>query len=350
MSDILGINNTQAKILKNMLKLEKFDEKKKPFGITGYDLHKRTDVHRKPLVSISTWVDNYQELARIQLIREVKRQKKRKKKRGRVSYPFTITSLGFFAYLKWLKPKDFVKDFDLELLSNFIPPLIANHWLELNELGKRHSKLKELFEKLLQVILKESVNQIEIQRLPKESYTRFGRALFEKTTIPIVLGKKDMILTRSYQSLSKRELEEMTKVQKKLKKGFKLLALVLPNYDQIPFNVINRITFLFYYNLLKLADDIYYTMHTYGQVLEADKRFPQTLEGEDARMNYELSGGRGIQNEIKKIMSRVMLLISKDAALSKIFVVGLKEVDAYFEKPRLVQALINIVNDKKIFN
>jgi len=344
MADILGINNTQAKILKNMLKLEKFDEKKKPFGITGYDLNK------KHLVSISTWIDNHKELATNQLIREVKRHQKRKKKRGRVSYPFTITSLGFFAYLKWLKPKDFVKDFDLELLSNFIPPLIANHWLELMELGKRHSKLKELFEKLLQVILKESVNQIEIERLPKESHTMFGRVLFEKTTIPIVLGKKDMILTRQYQSLSKRELDEMTKVQKKLKKGYKLLALVLPNYDQIPFNVIKRITFLFYYNLLKLADDIFYTIHTYSQVLDVDKRFPQTLEGEDARMNYQLLGGRGIQNEIKIIMSRVMLLISNDVELSKIFIVGLNELDSYFEKPRLVQTLINVVNDKKIFN
>ena len=325
-SDIFNLNQGQKKILQGIIHFEKNDKK---IGCTQYDLDRKLPKANR--VAGSTFSENIGELEKRQLVESIQLKKHVwKKKNHRPAYPYSITPLGIIAYLKSLQPSKVFRNVQ-DLITKI--PYIAEHWYELESLGNEFSdKLKNLYFEFLSIAFVQSLNQLQLKHLIPNSDQNFNRTIEEKTSFRST--KSEIALIRLYQNYSKKEIEGLKKIQTKMKKGYKILPLVLPNYNDLPFNVIERFAFLFYYNVISIIDNPGSIFSVYT---EAD-------------FNTKLSNWMNLKEAFlkKQIVPKIMLLILKDKQLAKILEQNMSEINNVYEKPRIFQLMTNVLNDKKL--
>jgi len=333
LSDILRINEAQSQILNGILAYEKkFNE----MGATQYALDK--NLSKTERVPGTTFNDNINKLYELGMVKEVKpvsKKRKWKKKKTRVSYPYTVTLLGIFAYFKSLSFKNFLNK---EAYFNYLPSLIKNHWNELEQIPKSEL-LQERFSKYLISILIHTFDQIEIVHLLKEHRTfLYRKTLKENIKLDFrwpVKTHRQIIIERLYSNLNKKEKEFLQNEEKKLKKGGIILDLKMPTFDKIENNLEERIVFLFFYNIINLiSDPLFLTQIHYLS-------YPNTEMKPFEGMKYA--------NELneKRIIANVLLIIFKDEELKRVFIDNFQSIFKYFETPKVITTINNIINDKK---
>ncbi len=334
MPDILRINEAQSQILKGILAYEKkFNVK----GATQYALDKRlSKAERVPGTTFNDNINILYELGMVEEVKPVSKKHKWKKKKTRLSYPYIVTLLGIFAYFKSLSFKNF---FNKEAYFNYLPSLIKNHWNELKQIPKSEL-LQERFSKYLISILIHTFDQIEIEQLFKERGSFLHRnTLKENIKLNFswpVKTHKQIIIGRLYSNLTKKDKEFLQNEEKKLKKGQIILDLKMPTFDTMKNNLEERIVFLFFYNIINLLYDPFFL--TYIHYLSYPNMEMKPFE----QMKYA--------NELNKkgIIANVLLIIFKDEELERVFIENFQSILEYFETPKVITTINNIINDKKI--
>ena len=333
MSDILRINEAQSQILNGILAYEK---KFKERGTTQYALDKNlSKTERVPGTTFSDNINKLYELGMVKEVKPVSKKRKWKKKKTRVSYPYTVTLLGISAYFKSLSFKNFLNK---EAYFNYLPSLIKNHWNELERIPKSEL-LQERFSKYLTSILFHTFNQIEIESpLKKQGTFLHRKALKENIRLDFgwpVNTCKQIIIERWYSSINKKEKEFLQNEEKKLKKGSIILDLKMPIFDEIKNNLEERIVFLFFYNIINLIHDPFFLTQIHYL------SYPKTEMKPFEEMKYA--------DELyeKRIIANVLLIIFKDKELKRVFIDNFQSILKYFEMPKIITTINNIINDKK---
>jgi len=217
------ITKTHAKILETMVLNQKYEEKK-AVGISLYGL-------RKIGVAARTFEINKDILLQYQLIRIIKEEKTGLQRR---TY-YDITPLGFFALLKWFDIKEIQEIFHKKVAKQYLP-LIEKHWNELSH----------MYQTGILFVLKNSIEQIDIVPPSSTIIGPMGKLIEEVMTLPFEMQEIKISFLRKYSTLPKDELSQIKPMIKKLS---------IWNYDQMEIDITKRLTFVFYFNLLRTVHD-----------------------------------------------------------------------------------------------
>ena len=245
---MIDFTETQIRILRAILENSEVNSENEIEGLTSYDL-------RKIGISGRTFDINRDTLLRYQLITIVKEVTTGKQ----IRKWYGITPIGIFHILKITEIQDIEKKIRTQKFSKLIP-LIGLHWDE----------LKEMFGENLNLILKHSISQININPVvPKNitPWTLMGdlreMELEERTEIPFENEQYTITLVRKYHTYSK-DIKEVVKFEPKL--------WDYDNYDDFLINLIDRLSFVFYFNLLRLNFSVYYRNQMIKEMTEYYKK------------------------------------------------------------------------------
>lgn len=336
---MLGLRETHLRILSALLEGEKRLAEKNQLktrskrkiatqGVTGFEITKK--------VSRGTWDANKEFLLYYQLMRISFSKTTGKQER---QY-YEITPLGALIILKETKSSSYI-EFEIVLKQLF--KLLGKHW---NELSKKFG------DQLLFLILKMSVKQIDLipsdlgNPKTKDSFRRFyGRRLIEKLDLPFDMQETTLSLFRNYTTYSKKDYTH-------LKRG--KFTKYNKNFDEITNSVIERLTFLFYYNILRLKmDPLFMTDFLFSLFIEQKTQKKQKLTSPYISSTHIEDGPLVQEYENwtlkyhKKIMSELdstFKLIKNDKEISHI----LKENIEYITKK--IESLDSIESIKQELN
>jgi len=296
------LSEAEAGILEAIAINDSFDDKGKPKGLTFYQIK---EYGRIPP---GNWYKHRDLLLYYQLISKIFEKKKKPKRIGKkritpikkIQIRYSITSLGFIVLLKWLKPKDINKKFK-DVLKIFVPH-IAIHWKE----------LEDLFGNALVVILRDSINQIQLTPIsfhsPKrgDEYSNIvGKQIEEKIELKFELEQISFSVFNILTTISPQEKKILE--QKNYLKFF-------PNYDELINDVTRRFTFIFYFNLILLHYDPVYALKVYRKVHDPNfKTVFYQVKKQKKESKFDL-----IDQPISKVKNEVEEVLSKSSKLSKL--------------------------------
>jgi len=329
MSDILRVNQSQSKILYRILRLQGSNKKS---GVSGYMLSKS----KNPIAN-TTFIDNIGELHKNGLVDQHKvssktTKYKRNSKKPREKHLYRVSVLGFFALLKSSESTKTNHLINLENLKFGLPKIIK-HWNEIitateNIKWKKESKSLPLIIRTLQFSLK----QIELTK--HEFHKKYYIA---KITIPFGVFKPTISYEVEYLDFANRVKKDNERALKKYLKGKdEETKKVLTEFDmyyylrQIEDDLIQKIQFLFYYNMTRLCHDTQFI----DQILHPNFEQRHFLGDEyrDRLEKWQEQLSKYLYPAIKKIRK-------KDKQLDDIFNKNLEEVSRQFEKPYFLEHL-----------
>jgi len=327
MSDTLNLdNNSQARILLAMIREDLLDKEE---GISGYRLCKN---HKIPY---AVWNENYKKLESKSLIVLdsvnviQKTKKKNSKKTTRPRLPFLLTELGLvslFRYIikqKWIGSRTKKDHIRIEVLTKFIP-FFKDNWDRLHSLYEL-----EKYPKLLLTILEYSFNQLQFYQVGngKESFVKEIMIIY-----PEITSSHTFNLERFYHG-------QYFKVGKRL--GVEMIDLTtnlqtVEDYVELSITPIDRLAFLFYYNLLRLTRDNSFQL----QILQMmDNSFQTTVKKQEIQKLMKKS------NPFRKMLQRkdryLIELIHKDEHLEVVFQKCLDEINEKIISKSLLQNMMN---------
>lgn len=312
--------------------IERFDPMIR--GLTSYDLEKNKIPRR-------TWDINSKYLLDYELVVLIREEKKGKQLRKF----YDITPIGMFTLLQKLDIETLEQDF-LKKFSKQVPE-ISKHW----------ASLEEKFGKTLFFILKRSLLQINWShyRKPMEidenGYSvPFGAALIEKTIFPFESESMELTLFRKYTDFTTAKGKQ-SRVE--IGENIESVKIVIPtsihliDFDKISNNILKRLVFVFYYNLIRLHKEDIATVELAGWVWEhqefEDWRKEARKDPSNAfkkRHNEQFE----IARKIIKASKKTAVLIKKDAELKNMLKIGMNEIDSKFSKPRINNELLSEIN------
>jgi len=315
MSDILTLTETEARILDAMIVREEFDKKGNSEGVTSYRLSKNDNA-----IPIATWNDHYKKLEYNKMImrRNVKQNKRKSK-------PYSVTPLGFFALLRYLKQEEIKQKVNLVHFSKFIP-LISKNWEELEKIYS---------DKVLIEILKYSLTQIKlesqnIEEEEDEDIPLFDKHIFQTINFEFDEQKINISYWDKFGFYTDEEYEKLADTVHKNKesKDILLMTLSTPRLDLEHFNYFtDKITFLFYFNFVKYTYDKIF----FSSICE----IPESIENlTDCFKEIDIQF-----NKIKKTQKNLIKIIQETDLLKGLFSEEIQTIDTYFKKPKIILEL-----------
>ncbi|MBI3842643.1 MAG: hypothetical protein HY295_05845, partial [Thaumarchaeota archaeon] len=211
------------------------------------------------------------------------------------------------------------KQITVDDLEKFIP-LIASHWED----------LEKLFGESLIQILKNAIDRIDIK--PSELGTNqsdepfsyiMGKALEETTELIFENKELKISLLRRYYTLSDEEKKVLGK------DGF---FGIRHNYDELPTDVIQRLTFVFYLELLRIHKDVLPVIKLAMDVWKIHNKTPtEVLAKEDhqARMTRMKNSADWMcifNRKVIKASKKVIDIVRNDIELSNLLKGNLDEI------------------------
>lgn len=301
---MFDITKTHAKILEAMVLNQKYEEKK-AIGLSLYGL-------RKIGVAARTFEINKDILLQYQLIRIIKEEKTGLQRR---TY-YDITPLGFFALLKWFDIKEIQEIFHKKVAKQYLP-LIEKHWNELSH----------MYQTGILFVLKNSIEQIDIVPPSGTVIGPMGKLIEEVMTLPFEMLEIKISFLRKYFTLSKDELSQFKPMIKKLR---------ISNYDRMDIDITKRLTFVFYFNLLRTVHDIIPSMNIAYQIwqykhpfkIQEDqmKKFARAKKAIVEIGNFTVA----YNTTMEKASNTIMKIIKNDPELLNIFKQTLSEIHQKF--------------------
>lgn len=253
LADILNITEAQARVLRAIAYYEAKSEQK---GATQYTCSKK--VPNKYHVSGSTFNDNIKKLQENLMVLELKGTKKTK--------PNTITDIGQIAWLRFFPIEE-----NLEIIQEIFPNILIS---EIDEIinQTQNPDIKMIKDKYSKKVLKTALNSYHIEQ-NISSNIPFYKLMVEE--IIDLSSSSDYIKTSFKRNLSVMHPSISFQLKQNRKQhGFK--TSFLKNYDELEINIIDRVTFLFYYILIQsVLDDGYagiiISEHVIKKLIEKDK-------------------------------------------------------------------------------
>jgi len=298
-------NQTQFRILLAMLR-EGLHHKSE--GITGLELEKKYQI------PYTSWNENYKKLEMKSLIaKDEKNTILKKKKRGserttKPRYPYLLTELGIFYLIKNNEIKIInnkrTKDGEevtLKEIHNLIP-LIGNYWTQLQLKCKMDGKLSSVF----LGVLKYSFHQMKLK------FDGDAGFIEEITTIkPSSSYPYSIKIPRVYSGTGPTKQNVIKKSKGPLKK-----------YTELNVSLIERLGFLFYYNLIRLGTDSSFAGRISLETMEFENNINiQQMLDQDIHQRVQ------IMKRIKQNEKYIIGIIRKDARLDQVFGECLKEIN-----------------------
>lgn len=234
---------------------------------------------------------------------------------------YNVTQLGFLALLKWLSPKE-IQKINVKKFDRFIP-FIAIHW----------DKLLSWYGEKIFSILKQSIEQVEVKPFLadlnlKEKQPSWNKIFVEKTRLDFVDPGVEMILTRVFGIYSDKEKYESEK------NGIKLY---FPNFEDMRNNVIRRLTFVFYFNLIRARYEIslhkdLWKVKPKGNISSS----PDEIDKDVRKIGLQYKKTLKRMNEAS---SEVISIITRDPELRSIINDNLNEIAPKFNQPKIITIL-----------
>ncbi len=305
-------NRTQFRILLAMLR-EGLHNKSE--GITGLELEKKYQI------PYTSWNENYKKLEIKSLIaKDEKNTILKKKKRGserttKPRYPFLLTELGVFYLIKYLIENNEIKiinnkrtkegeEVTLKEIHNLIP-LIGNYWKQLQLKCKMDGKLSSVF----LGVLKYSFHQMELK------FDGDAGFIEEITTIKPSSYPYSIKISRFYSGAGPTKQNLIKKSKGPFKK-----------YTELNVSLIDRLGFLFYYNLIRLGKDLSFAGRISLGIMELENNI-------NIRQFFEQDINQTVQivKRIKQNEKYIIGIIRKDVRLDQVFGECLKEINTVID-------------------
>ena len=293
--------------------------KKGELGVSSYDA--------KKYVALSTWHEHIDDLHNLGLIvpienktNETKRKYKGKKRRKR--FPYKVTPAGFFALIKSDNLREIKKPLSINEISKIIPHIFS-HWKDLAKfLKSNNDNFVKTFDDILFTILRKSVSQIELKYIASKKFKKnpyFYKNILERVSIHYE-GFFTLTLEFTYGVHSKKESEDIKKNENR-----EILSkepiLITENYTELDENIVSRLTFLFYYNLMRMGSDEYFTKEICFKIkgLGLDKECIDEIEV------------KKLNDRFKNIKKYVLTIINTNKDLKKIINNNLELVAEHYK-------------------
>ncbi|HUU47807.1 MAG TPA: hypothetical protein VMW55_03390 [Nitrosopumilaceae archaeon] len=229
-SDLLDITKSQAQILRA---IAYFENRTKITGFTRYNCNS-DQINKKIRIARTTFNDNIQKLVKIQMVLPLKEIKKGKRP---ASKPYSITHIGQIAWLRHFPDSE-----NIEIISELFPniqlsaiDLIIN---KIELLGGNSFK-----DKFALKILKIALDSINLSNKITISLPDTRLRIQEKIKLHGYGGRMETTYQRSFIIPNRKYVKLLQKKVSAFKFNDKEISLV------------DRVTFLFYYNLIQMITD-----------------------------------------------------------------------------------------------
>ena len=159
-----------------------------------------------------------------------------------------------------------------------------------------------------------------------------GTQMVEKTTIPFESKGIDITMSKKYTDFTSGKCKQSRRETGKYSTSIKIVippTLKLVNFDKESNNIMNRLAFVFYYNLVRYYKEDVAMMGLASWIWEQQKFESWKNETKGDYINAMLKRNDEkykIVKEIKKASKKTILVIQKDAELHKMMDVGIKEI------------------------
>lgn len=316
MSDMLDITEAQARVLRSIAYYEADSGTK---GATQYTCSRK--VPNGLHVSGSTFNDNIKELEKNLMVLRLKDEKVRIKE----TKPYTITDIGQIAWLR---------HFPLSKNMDIIQKIFPNIHLSpvdsiINEI--QHSDIKEIRDKYSLGVLEIALDSFHVKA------SAFNTDYFKvsvQETIELS-GFYDLVKTsyRRYYNAIHPLLNKSLGKEKEIPNYDK-------NFDELEISVVDRITFLFYYNLIQSFLESQYALIVIIKILEDDKikniekkftnkEITKLVSKYIIKESGQIKDTLQLSLEIVKKKKKMMKLISSNEVITRIIQNNLKNLKEY---------------------
>lgn len=181
-----------------------------------------------------------------------------------------------------------------------------------------------------------------------------GTQMVEKTTIPFESKGIDITLSKKYTDFTSGKCKQSRKETGKHSFSIKIVipsTVQLVNFDKESNNIMNRLAFVFYYNLIRYhkENDAMMELASWIWEYKTFKKIPLKYKEKyqkdpmDAMMQRNDEKYK-IAMEIKKASKKTTSIIQKDTELHKMMDVGIKEIKLKFLEPESVNELLSEIN------
>ena len=319
MSDILDVTKAQARVLRSIAYFESDSGIK---GATQYTCSRK--VPNGLHVSGSTFNDNIKDLEKNLMVFRLKGKKGGNKE----TKPYTITDIGQVAWLRY-----FTLPENMEIIQKIFPNIQLSDVDDIiNKI--QHPLTRKIKNNYSIRILGIALNSFHVEDLDVVSTDYFKPMTRETIYISGYFNLVKTSFSRDYDithPLLNRSLE-------KRPKG---MPNYIKNFYELEISVIDRITFLFYYNLIQSLLDSAYAMNVILIILKENESnniekimTDKEIFKENLKINKEKLGRIHhnlmlLSFEIPKKKKEIMKIISSNEAITKIIQDNLKNLNEY---------------------
>lgn len=301
--DLLNVTETQARILRAIAyyeqKMRELKIENEPFSL--YSCSSEL-IPKEIRLARSTFGDkNAQTLVQnlmLTRLKEVKKGKRPAKKK-----PYTITPLGQIAWLRHFNP---LKHYDI--VKELFPDIHLSQ-IDLIIDSIEHAGIKHIRDRFASGILKIALDSFHL-----EDSSLLSLNVEERIELSESFGLMTTSYIRTYPVIN----TSMSKQFKKADKRFR-------NFDQLDIGLVDRVTFLFYYNLIQSVMDTSY-------LVNMSKGFPVKSNLYTMMKDNKFGSVKempGLPTAIMKKRKEILKLINSNDRIDKIMKDNLEQLKKY---------------------
>jgi len=300
LADILNITKSQARILRAIAYYEIESNQK---GVTQYACSINVSIDYR--VSDSTFNDNIKELQENMMVIELK-------KKG--SKPNSITDIGQIAWLKSFPIKE-----NLEIIQKIFPNILIFQVDEIiNQIPNQDIKI--IKDKYASKVLKTALDSFHIeQTFPT------AKPFYKDTVNEIIdLSSNDSNIKTSFtRSLSIIHPSILSKIKQHYTQQ-EQDEYLFKNYNELEINILDRVTFLFYYILIQsVMFDEYAENIILGNILS------KSIAKNDKKIAQIINRYSQLPSKITKKKRKIMEIITSNEAIHKIIENNFEQLKGY---------------------
>ncbi|MCV0410099.1 hypothetical protein [Nitrosopumilus sp.] len=321
-SPMFALSKTQIRIVSRMLDIEKRLESKQ-IGVTKYDLEHNVKRNAKPketeYVSRRTFRDNEKKLTESYCIKIVSEEQQKKQTVGF----YQVTPIGFFHFIESEK----ITNIDTKHMEHFKKffPKIGIHWND-------HCLLSAYDRKLLLIVLKYSLNSVEIEQSESTWRSRDENTQnhFRFTmNVPIIEDVSELHLKKYFLTIAHK-----TKYNKEITKKYNRNSIQFQFSEDISF-FIDEFAALFYLNLLRLHYDYTFRNRIYSVFTDE----PQRNDYDILEMAKYDENNKKFSDKIDSSTKKLFEMINKDKKIQKVMTSFIADINDSLSMPEYLEEI-----------
>lgn len=178
-----------------------------------------------------------------------------------------------------------------------------------------------------------------------------GTQMVEKTIIPFESNGIDITLSKKYTDFTIGKSKQSRKETRKNSTSIKIViptTIHLVNFDKKSNNIMNRLAFVFYYNLIRYHKENLAAIELSSWIWEEQKFENWKKEVSEDTMNAIMKRNHEkykIVKEIQKASKNTTSIIQKDIELQNVLKVGIEEISSKFSQPKIINEILSKINN-----